>query len=439
MSSDDSKYQINSQPENNEPWLSIEVYTKASHPQLLNGLDRWLELGLISHTQVMKVCRHNLSCALPEIDPAVHAQIIETEENIITPPELIKTPATPKVINRIWQGFLDELSIRWLLFLGIFLVIISSGVLAASQWDNFPRFGQYLILLLYTLGFWGIGFWSSKQENLQLTSQTLNAIAVLLVPINCWAISHFGLGSSIWEWITLIVSLMILTAIVYGQSKLIPRFKPKFFIPLFLLLSYVHLGWQLIPSPLIFMYGGIIIISLTHYFFLLPKSKYPGLNLLFLLSAWFLLLVRVLLTKEYLIRDCASAIACFGWILATIYLTKEKQTVINLVDGELDSEQLTNAFFSKILQTISIIIFAATWLISVFAGIFNSPLFFWQTVVISALTIHLFSQRLTLYWRKRDLTAIFLIGLQTVFVSKELIPDRIADNALNLAVTISKS
>ena len=247
MSSDGSKYQIDSQPENNEPWLSIEIYTKANHPQLLNGLDRWLELGLISHTQVMKVCRHNLSCALPEIDFAVHAQIIETEENIITAPELIRTPAKPRVINRIWQGFLDELSIRWLLFLGIFLVIISSGVLAASQWDNFPRFGQYLILLLYTLGFWGIGFWSSKQENLQLTSQTLNAIAVLLVPINCWAISHFGLGNSIWEWITLIVSLMILTAIVYGQSKLIPRFKPKFFVPLFLLLSYVHLGWQLIP------------------------------------------------------------------------------------------------------------------------------------------------------------------------------------------------
>ncbi len=44
----------------------------------------------------------------------------------------------PNILVRLWQGLLDELSIRWLLFLGIFLIIISSGVLAASQWHNFP-------------------------------------------------------------------------------------------------------------------------------------------------------------------------------------------------------------------------------------------------------------------------------------------------------------
>jgi hypothetical protein len=40
--------------------------------------------------------------------------------------------SNPNILVRLWQGLLDELSIRWLLFLGIFLIIISSGVLAAS-------------------------------------------------------------------------------------------------------------------------------------------------------------------------------------------------------------------------------------------------------------------------------------------------------------------
>ena len=78
-------------------------------------------------------------------------------------------------------------------------------------------------------------------------------------------------------------------------------------------------------------------------------------------------------------------------------------------------------------------------MISIAAGITNSPLFFWQTVSISALVIHLFSQRLTLYWRKSDLTAIFLIGLQTLYISKELIPNSLRNQALDLSIAVSKT
>jgi hypothetical protein len=387
---DDSKYNINSQPDNNDSWLSIEVYIKANHPELLKGLDQWLELGLISHTQVITICRHKLSCALPEIEAIAITSKVETEEDIATAKESVQTASLPSVISRIWQGFLDELSIRWLLFLGIFLVVVSSGVLAASQWNNFPRLGQYLILLVYTLGFWGISFWSSKQDNLQLTAQTLRAIAILLVPINGWAISHFGLGNSLGEWLTLIVAVIILTTIVYGQFKFSQQGNPRLFIPVFLVLSYIHLIWKFLPSPLIIMYVAIITISLIHYLFLLPKKNYPLLNLLFLLSAWLVILIRILLSQEYLIANCASAIAGFSWILATIYLTQEKQAIISATNSELNLKQLNHTFLSKVLQVISIIIFGATWSISVLTAIFDSPFFFWQTVVISALAIHLF-------------------------------------------------
>ena len=432
----DSKYDLNSQPDNNDSWFSLEIYLKANNPKLLEGLDRWLQLGLISDADVIKIAFLHLSCVLPEMEvtTSTQSEAIAVED---TEPELVKAASPPSIINRVWQGFLDELSIRWLLFLGIFLVVISSGVLAASQWNNFPRLGQYLVLLVYTLGFWSIGYWAHKQANLQLTAQTLSAIAILLVPINGWMISYFGLGNNILEWITLLVALIALTTIVYVQSRRDRRHK-KSFIPLFLGLSYLHLGWQFIPSPLIVIYGGIVVISLTHYWLLLPQKKYPIFNLLFVLAAWSLLLIRVLLAKDYYLPDCGLAIAILGWILATIYLTKERQISVATSDSEITT-QLTDTFLSKICQVISIILFITTWSISVLVGMLDSPLFFWQTVGISALAIHLFSQRLTFYWRRRDLTAIFLIGLQTLYVSKELIPDSFRSSALNLAITISKT
>ena len=416
-------------------WLSLEIYVKADRAELLQGLEQWLELNLISEAQVKKICRQNLSCALPEVKVVEATPDIEQNIPKIPAKTLVKVTSKPNIIAQLWQGFLDELSIRWLLFLGIFLVVISSGVLAASQWDNFPRFGQYFILLIYTLVFWGLGFWLNKQDNLKLTSQTLRAIAILLVPLNFWAISQFGLGNNILEWITIAIAFSSLTGTTYLQFS-----QNKYFIPFFLLLSYLHLGWQFDVIPTIAIYGGIISISLVHYFGLLPQHKYPTIKLLFLLVTWLFLLLRELLTNEILISNYLLAIALFGWLLATIYLTTERKAKIIAPDEEQpETVTVTNTFLSKIFQTISIIILTGTWLISLIGGIFQSPLFFWQTVSISALAIHFFSQRLTLYWRKGDLTAIFLIGLQTLYISKELIPPNLRTDALNLSAKISQT
>ncbi|MEM8829846.1 MAG: hypothetical protein AAGE96_10865 [Cyanobacteria bacterium P01_G01_bin.19] len=438
---DEDRYYANSDSESGDRWISIEIYTQSTNPQLLEGLERWLELGLISDLQVLKICRQNLSCALPEPQKTFISAKEEVKAEIAVAPEkeLVKAAASPNIISLVWQGFLDELSIRWLLFLGIFLVIVSSGVLAASQWNNFPVFGQYLILLIYTIGFWGIGYWSSKQNNLKLTSRTLNAISILLVPINCWAISHFGLGNSILEWIALIVSLVVLSFVSHTAFKASKINSKNIFVPLFILLSFLHLTWSFIPAISLAIYGGIIILSLVNYLFLLPQPKYPIFGLLFLLSAWFLLLTRAAITESDAMLNYALAIAIFGWLLASIYLSKEKQIDKISTDKQSDVDRLTNIFLSKILQAISIIVFVVTWSVSVLGGVFESSLFFWQTVGISLLAIHLLSQRITLYWRKRDLTAVFLIGLQTVFVSKELIPDNIRSSALDLAVTVSKT
>jgi hypothetical protein len=122
-----------------------------------------------------------------------------------------------------------------------------------------------LILLVYTLCFWVISFWSSKQESLRLTSQTLNGITTLLVPINFWAISQFSLGKNLGELILIVVATIALTSTIYLASQLKTQSNHKLILPLFLILSYLHLGWHLSFIPLIAIYLGIFAISWLYY------------------------------------------------------------------------------------------------------------------------------------------------------------------------------
>ncbi|HHP7231201.1 MAG TPA: hypothetical protein ACFCUY_10120 [Xenococcaceae cyanobacterium] len=421
-------------------WLSLEIYVKNNHPELLQGLDQWLQLNLISEAQVKKICRQNLSCALPETKILSDIPHVEpSAPQTVTKPLIsaVATQSKTNIIGQLWQAFLDELSIRWLLFLGIFLVIVSSGVLAATQWHNFAQFGQYLVLLVYTWLFWGFGFWSSQQNNLKLTSQTLKAIATLLIPINFWAISQFNLGNNILEWLLIAIAFSSLTSTIYLQFR--PKNHNQYFLPFFLILSSFHLVWQFNILSTIAIYLGIIGISFVHYFGLLNQQQYPINKLIFLLASWLLLLLRELLGNNILIANYLLAIALFGWLLSTIYLTVARKNRITLSNELSELIAVTNDFLNNIFSVISLIILTGTWLLSVVAGLLNSPLYFWQTVGISALVIHLFSQKLTLYWRKRDLTAIFLIGLQTLYISQELIPVNLRTSALNLAVKISQT
>ncbi|MGL5832716.1 MAG: DUF2157 domain-containing protein, partial [Waterburya sp.] len=249
----------------------IEIYIEAHHPELLQGLEEWLRLGLINHGQVKKIARHRLSCALPTPQVVPSNSTSAASSNLSNPNSLhdspeVLVPATTFASNTwqgIFQSFLAELSIRWLLFLGIILVVVSSGVLAASQWQNFPNFGQYLILLVYTLSFWGIGYWTVKQASLKLTAQTLTAIATLLIPINFWAMSHLGLGQNPGEW-----GIIVLAVSVLSLTNYVSRLGRKGLVWLRLLfwgLSYLQLGWHISLFPLLAIYGGIGIICLTHH------------------------------------------------------------------------------------------------------------------------------------------------------------------------------
>ncbi len=147
---------------------------------ILQGLDFWLELGLIKEKSVKLICETRFVCdikamatetaissrSLPIAEPnRPHANISGSRlprspiEKIPIKP---KAPQEPSKVAQTVRSLLSEFSTMWLLFLGVFLVVVSSGLLAASQWDNFSPQIQYLLLLAYTLGFFGVSFWTSK-------------------------------------------------------------------------------------------------------------------------------------------------------------------------------------------------------------------------------------------------------------------------------------
>ena len=158
-------------PEFDRP-IRIDLTVKSSQTELLKGLDVWLKLGLISETTIKAIAENHLSCLIPEPKSKRLAQnsIISLQQPVSTPEaeetfiyqnsqseqEVVEEKAftyqdsppeereerfksdRPLFIFQIWQSFKDEFSIRWLLFLGVFLVMVSSGVLAATQWERFP-------------------------------------------------------------------------------------------------------------------------------------------------------------------------------------------------------------------------------------------------------------------------------------------------------------
>jgi len=137
--------------------------------RILQGLELWLELGLVSDEQVRLIGTTRLNCEIkgeikaPVSEPRISsispiARSTTTSANVSsanitgsrlarspipkTPPVKPKTEQEPSKVAQTLRSLFSEFSTMWLLFLGVFLVVVSSGLLAASQWNNFPHRGS---------------------------------------------------------------------------------------------------------------------------------------------------------------------------------------------------------------------------------------------------------------------------------------------------------
>jgi hypothetical protein len=201
----------------------------------------------------------------PQIESLLQGVLTSTNRSkplITTLPPEAKAPAKPNVFTSMFQSLGEELSVPWLLFSGVFLVVLSSGVLAASLWKRFPVIGQYGVLLAYTLSFYGFTFWAGKQTNLKLTAQTLLILTSLLVPVNFWAMDTFSLWNNPINWVILAFGSLVLPTITVSLSRnrtILSNFHSGN-LPLFniLGLSYLHWGWKISGFPLIAVYLAIV-------------------------------------------------------------------------------------------------------------------------------------------------------------------------------------
>ena len=447
--------------------LKFEIRLPSSHPHLLEGLDIWLRLGLVSDSQVRQLCQEFLVCTVvlqpqPEVEtkvafvtsePVQQLPVAALQSSSRRQPQ--QKPAKPNFIRTMLQSLGAELSVRWLLFLGVFLVVVSSGVLAASQWERFPASLQYGVLFAYTLSFWGLSFWATRQSNLRLTAQTLLIVTLLLVPVNFWAMDSFRLWQNPVNWIVVAIACPTLTAITVLLSKnptIFPNLynRAKLLLANILGLSYLHWGWQLRGFPLIAVYMAMIgttIITVCHNLYQQPnliteedrRDVYDGLRLRTRLSiglpaaviiyALIVLLVRAIFVAKVDVTQLGLAIGICGWLVTWL---------AGKAGGRgPEAEEVTVIFSSSpssllLWEKLGGILLFLGWLVSVV----NYP---WQAIAVSGLGLWCVGSRLRRYSLKVDFAAVFVIGLQTIWLGWRLVPDSLQKLAIAIGTQLTNS
>lgn len=390
----------------------IEILVRASHPELLTGLDGWLQLGLISESQVQRLSQQYLICPLPTLQVQVTPEKLlqrslvksaattrgKTVENVPRVPSIARQPG---LVERWFESFKNEISVRWLLFLGVFLTIVSSAVLAATQWDRFPAAGQYGILAGYTLIFAGVGRQIQRDDRLQLTAKTLQAIALLLIPVNFWAMDALVLAASPLGIIVGAIAAIGLGAIAFIFSQSLFAFSPLA-LGLFAAGSVLHWGWQVPIIPWISTYS--LAIATAIFLRKFGKSQQQGKG--FVLFVLGLLLIRGFWVESLDFTSLSLALGIGAWVLTA--------------EG-LDSE---SSLLSVVYQGIGGVILLFVGGIAITATI---P---WQAIAIGGLAIQFFYRRVSRYHRRGDITLVFVIGLIVTFLISQLLPLEMRESIL---------
>jgi hypothetical protein len=385
-------------------WLELQI--DPADPQLLAHLDRLLQAGMLQPEQILQIAKTCLSENLI-IAPSTIQSV--AQEPIYSTPAPKLVPAAPT----IWQTLRDELSLRWLLFLGVFLVVLSSGVLAATQWSRFPAWGQYGLLWLYTIGFWITGRWSQRQQGLKLTANTLQLVALLLVPVNFWAIDSFGLWHHPWEIATAAIATLSLAGITYLST---PRPAARLLMGTYLALGLLQLGWQIPHWAAITIYIGSIGLAIV-----LQKTKQTGQGKLAIFGLGVLLL-RGLFVAHLPFTSFALAIGILGWLFAQWAIQQQQQLmrvksiIQNSPSRRLIKHQETLNGLISLYNRLGAALLTLGWFLGL-SEWYTSP---WQSMAVNGLALIWIWQRLQRDAKERDLVALFLVGLQTYFLSSFL-------------------
>lgn len=415
-----------------DPPIVIELAVRSGHPALLEGLDSWLQLGLLSDATVRRLCAERLVCPLPQQAPEVASEFRASESARPTEPELVgandflpseplppierptrpTTPRSPGWATQAMQAFLAEISVVWLLFLGVFLVVVSSGVLAATQWRNVPTIGQYGILLGYTLVFWLVALWTKPNPSLRLTHRMLTIATLLIIPVNVWMMDGLRLWTTPPGIGVCVVASLLLTGITV---QLLPPTSSIALMLTAIALSALHWGWSVPGVPIVMTYLGTVgaaLVLLTHDrarqrrplaetappdegAIATPPMPLPALDSLTILLSALLLLGRAMFIAQTPVPRLGLAVGICGWLL------------VWLARGDRNRKAWARAGSGLLL---------VAWLVTVPT---EPP---WQALAISGLALWLLADHLPRSGQRRYLTIGFLVGLQANWLIWRLLP-----------------
>ncbi|MDY7021390.1 MAG: hypothetical protein SWJ54_08505 [Cyanobacteriota bacterium] len=402
-------------------FIEFQLQVPNDHPALLEGLEVWLNLGLLSDQRVRQLCQQYLSEPLPpqpqtitEISPSPISEDSSPKESIRVPQPESHQSSTP-LASRLFQSFKAEFSVRWLLFLGLFMVLVSSGVLVASRWQELPILGQYCVLFTYTLGFCIATVLLRQNSRLPLTAEALQWVTLLLIPLNFWAID--GLGVLYSNLIISIIFSVVLTGItIFINSSLFSRHSQNIQLQRLLIfnqlgLSYLHLGWRFTNIPLIAIYLGIIGTGLITFY---RRQQAEQTNLTN--------------RKQLPLVFCLVPVVFLWWrIVSVVNLDLSQLGLALALTGGL-----LHLYSSVWLQRCTYLLLALGWLVS----IENRPE---QALAVNGLAFILFGLNLKQFWRRRDFTLIFVTGLQSLWLVWRLIPIQNQQQILEFSQQITQS
>ncbi len=137
-----------------------------------------------------------------------------------------RPPREPITWDRIWQTLLSERTLNVLLFLGAFLLIASATTYVVYNWETLPPAVQLAFIVLFTLSFYGAGWFLRVRMKLRLSGIAVTAVGSLLVPLDFYAVLIEGgvWPAGAWPWAWLLASAVCLPIYTFTALRIRAQF-----------------------------------------------------------------------------------------------------------------------------------------------------------------------------------------------------------------------
>ena len=154
------------------------------------------------------------------------APAVEAPSPPVKPTKPPKPSREPITWDRIWQTLLSERTLNILLFLGAFLMVASATTYVVYNWENLPPAAQLAFIVLFTLSFYGAGWFLRVRMDLRASGIAVTAVGSLLVPLDFYAVGIAGgvVPAEQWPWVWLIASAVCLPIYTFTTLRIQAEF-----------------------------------------------------------------------------------------------------------------------------------------------------------------------------------------------------------------------